>query len=85
MIIRGSLAGGTAMPGLSTDQIALSVNRFTAQRSSLMSRTEASEEGRPAGAPVPPELTVALNRRSRCETHTSQSPRQIHKRGHPHV
>jgi hypothetical protein len=46
----------TAMPGLSTDQIALSVNRFIVQRSALMSRPKAYEERRPAGAPVPPEL-----------------------------
>jgi hypothetical protein len=47
---------GTAMPGLSTDQIALSVNRFIAQRQTLTSRPETNEERCPAGAPVPPEL-----------------------------
>jgi hypothetical protein len=48
--------GRTAMPGISTDQTAFSVNRFLAQRPALTSRPEPSEQRRPATAPVPPEV-----------------------------
>ncbi len=45
----------TAMPGLSTDQTALSVNRFIAARPALMSRPEKSTQPhrQSAGACVP--------------------------------
>jgi hypothetical protein len=58
----------SAMPGFSTDQIAYRVNRFIAQRLSLTSRPETTEQRSCAGAPVSPES----RRRSQRGTQTSR-------------